>query len=104
MVSGDSQQIEKVKSIVKNMLIDGESAQFTDLKYYKATNFACGFVNAKNKMGGYVGNTSSTLPARKWMISLETDFKAQTTKRAWRGLRGLAVSNPGLQTATFGQA
>ncbi len=64
MVSGDSQQIEKVKSIVKNMLIDGESAQFTDLKYYKATNFACGFVNAKNKMGGYVGK-------KKFIASLD---------------------------------
>ena len=53
---------------------------------------------------GTSGNTSSTLPARKWLISLETDSKAQTTKRAWRGLRGLAVSNPGRQTTTFARA
>jgi hypothetical protein len=26
---------------------------------------------------------SSTLPERKWLISLETNLKVQTTKRAW---------------------
>lgn len=28
-------------------------------------------------------NLSSTLPARKWLISLETGSKSQTTKRVW---------------------
>ncbi len=46
------------------------------------------------------GITSSTLPARKWLISLETDIKPQTTKRAWRGLMGSVVSNPGPQKVT----
>jgi len=61
---GDSEKIDKIKSIVKERLIDGESAQFTDLKYYKSTNVGCGFVNAKNKMGGYVGK-------KKFVVSLE---------------------------------
>ena len=43
---------------------------------------------------------SSTLPARKWLIPLETDIKPQTTKRAWRGLMGSVVSNPGPQKVT----
>ncbi len=42
---------------------------------------------------------SSTLPARKWLISLETRSISQTTKRAWRGLMGLVVSIAGRQTA-----
>ena len=42
--------------------------------------------------------TSSTLPARKWLISLETRSKAQTTKRAYRGLMVWAVSIPKQQT------
>lgn len=60
----DSDKLEKMKSIIKETLIDGESAQFSDLKYYKSTNFGCGFVNAKNKMGGYVGK-------KKFIVSLE---------------------------------
>ena len=43
---------------------------------------------------------SSTLPARKWLIPLKTDIKPQTTKRAWRGLMGSVVSNPGPQKVT----
>ena len=50
--------------------------------------------------GPGTGNTSSTLPARKWLISLETDIKPQTTKRAGRGLMGSVVSNPGPQKVT----
>ena len=39
------------------------------------------------------GFTSSTLPARKWLIPLETYIKPQTTKRAWRGLMGSGVKS-----------
>jgi len=49
------------------------------------------------------GILSSTLPARKSMIPLETDFKAQTTKQVWPGSRGSAVSTPMRQTATSGR-
>ena len=52
----------------------------------------------------YFGDTSSTLLVRKWLIPLETQVKPQTTKQAWRGLMGSAVSTPGPQTATFGRA
>jgi len=51
-----------------------------------------------------MGLPSSTLPARKWLIPLETEVKPQTTKQAWRGLMMLAVSTPGLQTRTFERA
>lgn len=64
VASGDSSEVAKMKSIVKNVLTDGESAQFSDVKYYKSTNFGCGFVNAKNKLGGYVGK-------KKFIVSLE---------------------------------
>jgi site-specific recombinase XerD len=47
---------------------------------------------------------SSTLPARKWLISLETGVQSQTTKRVWRGFPGWAVPAPKLQTATSGRA
>lgn len=38
--------------------------------------------------GKVLGLLSSTLPARKSLISLETGSKSQTTKRVWSGFRG----------------
>jgi UDP-N-acetyl-D-galactosamine dehydrogenase len=55
------------------------------------------YLTHKDEMLGY---TSSTLAARKWLIPLETGIKPQTTKRAWRGLMGSVVSNPGPQKVT----
>jgi hypothetical protein len=52
---GDSKEITSAKNLVKSSLLDGESAQFSDVEFYKKTNYVCGLVNAKNKMGGYVG-------------------------------------------------
>lgn len=59
-----SKQIEEAKTIAKKELIDGESAQFLELKYFKETNYVCGQINAKNRLGGYVG-------AKKFVVSLE---------------------------------
>lgn len=42
---------------VKQALNDPDSAQFFDVEFFRKTGGACGFVNAKNKMGGYVGKT-----------------------------------------------
>jgi len=64
VASGESTEVAKVKSIVRSALIDGESAQFSDLNYYQVTKFGCGFVNAKNKLGGYVGK-------KRFVASLE---------------------------------
>lgn len=40
---------------VTRMLFDPESARFQDLKARTDTKVVCGYVNAKNKFGGYVG-------------------------------------------------
>lgn len=56
----------KMKSIIKEKLIDGESAQFSDLKYNKAGSYVCGYVNSKNRMGGYAGK-------KKFVVSLESN-------------------------------
>jgi len=58
----------------------------------------------KKVMERFPNLLSSTLPARKWLISLETGVQSQTTKRVWRGFRGWAVPTPKLQTATSGRA
>ena len=48
------------------------------------------------------GHSSSTLPERKYMISLETDFKAQTTNWVFPGQTGSVVLTPMQQIATSG--
>lgn len=45
------------KDAVKRLLNDPESARFSELNPGKQKGDVCGFVNAKNKMGGYVGDT-----------------------------------------------
>lgn len=49
--------IEHVKTLVKSSLKDPDSAKFDDIKYFPETKAGCGYVNAKNSMGGYVGLT-----------------------------------------------
>ena len=47
----------EAKEAVKRLLNDPESAQFSDLQDGKNKGDVCGMVNAKNRMGGYVGKT-----------------------------------------------
>ena len=47
--------IHTIQSVVKKPLLDPDSAQFSEVTFNRSTGFGCGFVNAKNKMGGYVG-------------------------------------------------
>ncbi len=47
----------KAMKVVAMALVDPESAKFEDVKYFNETGSACGYVNSKNRMGGYVGFT-----------------------------------------------
>lgn len=47
----------EAKDAVKRLLNDPDSAQFSELKNGKNKGDVCGMVNAKNRMGGYVGAT-----------------------------------------------
>jgi hypothetical protein len=40
-------------------------------------------IRAQRRQAGRPVTLSSTLPARKWLISLETGVQSQTTKRVW---------------------
>jgi hypothetical protein len=44
----------KAKERVKELLIDPTSAEFSDV--HTKGGVTCGFVNAKNRMGGFTGN------------------------------------------------
>lgn len=45
------------KTAVKQFLIDPDSAKFSEVENGKS-NSVCGYVNSKNRMGGYAGNTA----------------------------------------------
>lgn len=47
----------QLQSLVKQGLIDPDSARFSAMHYSAATGGACGRVNSKNRMGGYAGDT-----------------------------------------------
>lgn len=47
-----------VMEMVRQSLNDPESARFENVTFNPTTKFGCGLVNAKNRMGGYVGFTS----------------------------------------------
>ena len=44
-----------VMDMVRRSLNDPESARFENVTFNAKTKFGCGVVNAKNRMGGYVG-------------------------------------------------
>ncbi|QIL72325.1 hypothetical protein G7048_19375 [Diaphorobacter sp. HDW4B] len=48
---------QTAKTAVKKLLNDPDSAQFSEMRAGKDTGDVCGYVNAKNRMGGFVGNT-----------------------------------------------
>lgn len=43
------------ENLIKNNLIDPDSAKFSKITYSSKNNILCGYYNARNKMGGYVG-------------------------------------------------
>ena len=49
-------ETNKVKDAVRAVLLDPDSAKFSDIRKGHRDGVWCGLVNAKNKMGGYAGN------------------------------------------------
>lgn len=47
----------ELKKIAKERLIDPDSAKFGELSFSKDRHLACLNVNAKNRMGGYAGES-----------------------------------------------
>ena len=46
----------EIKKIVRQSLKDPDSAKFSKVTLSRKTGYFCGLVNAKNQMGGYVGD------------------------------------------------
>lgn len=74
--SEGSKQIEQAKGLVKNGLTDSGSAEFSDVSYYKSSNYVCGYVNAKNKLGGYVGKKEFLVSIKDGSVYFEPNRDA----------------------------
>lgn len=64
---------DRAKDAVRAILKDPDSAKFKDVQYNRKTGVSCGVVNAKNSMGGYVGDRAFVVEGGGSLASLEPD-------------------------------
>lgn len=75
-----------IEDAVRESLLDPESARFSEITEYTdedGDQWACVMVNAKNRMGGYTGDSM--------MLALKTE------EHGWQATSGL----PGVDCATY---
>lgn len=94
----NEEQIASLKTVITRQLIDPVSAQFTDFRARKVlsnngTGYqVCGYVNSKNRLGGYVGKRpflgafSPGTPNQFTLNSLPTAQFADSVYYACNGL------------------
>ncbi|SDJ25927.1 hypothetical protein SAMN05428983_0863 [Agrobacterium fabrum] len=76
----DRKQEEQIKQAVKGVLKDPDSAQFKDFQRGRhrgyasedrdAASYVCGFVNAKNSLGGYTGYAPFSYDTRSGAVEI----------------------------------
>jgi len=69
-----------VKKAVRESLVDPDSAKFGSVKYSKNGEAACVTVNAKNRMGGYTGDSQIIVEKidGKWSAINDEDTSQDT--------------------------
>lgn len=50
--------IRAAQDVMRGMLVEPGSAQFSNVRYMPSTGAVCGFVNGRNRLGGYAGKIS----------------------------------------------
>ena len=53
--------LQTIEAEVRARLIDPDSAKFEGVTFNRGKSVGCGFVNARNRMGGYIGRTHFVL-------------------------------------------
>lgn len=77
----------EAKEAVKRLLNDPESAQFSDMQDGKGKGDVCGMVNAKNRMGGYVGKTPFLFEKRTEMAVIVKPPEDSDFRSLWLGIK-----------------
>lgn len=78
---------QKAKTAVKALLNDPDSAQFTDVRPGKSAGDMCGMVNAKNRMGGYVGATPFFYEKRTETAAIVKSPETSDFRSIWLGIK-----------------
>lgn len=95
-IAGCSGQGE-AESGVKQLLNDPDSAQFTAVQPGAAKGNFCGLVNAKNRMGGYVGSTPFFYEKSTTTSAIVSPPKTDDFYSYWLAIR---ANSPGTEQYT----
>lgn len=77
----------EAKSGLKRLLNDPDSVQFFDLKRSPTGENVCGFFNAKNRMGGYVGRTPFFYEGLTTTTAIVPKVEDSDFRALWLGIR-----------------
>lgn len=72
---------------VKRLLSDPDSATFSDVRPGAAEGNFCGMVNARNRMGGYVGNTPFFYEKATTISAIVAPPKTDDFRSYWLSIR-----------------
>jgi len=82
--------IYTIQEVVRKPLLDPVSAQFSEVKFYRSSGYGCGYINAKNRAGGYVGR-------KRFVASLDGEVVIDPTQKS----NDVPVSTPRVEIPTF---
>lgn len=61
-------KVRLAQETVRGTLVDPGSAQFQKVEIFRGGDVVCGEVNAKNRLGGYVGRRGFVVRTRDWRV------------------------------------
>lgn len=82
-LGGCGVQEGKAKDAVRGLLIDPDSAQFSGVRPGVKERDVCGFVNAKNRMGGFAGRSPFYYDGERDSATLVNPPKDSDFRHAW---------------------
>jgi len=77
----------KAKEAVGKLLNDPYSAQYTEIGKGASSDYVCGYVNAKNKMGAYTGRTPFYYSKAMNMAFIASSPSDAEFRQLWRDLK-----------------
>lgn len=83
----------EAETSVKGLLNDPDSAKFTEVKPGAGKGSYCGFVNAKNRMGGYVGATPFFYEKSTGLAGIVAPVADRDFRSMWLAIQAGAASD-----------
>lgn len=80
-------EINEAKREVRRILIDPDSAKFESVYINKKSGAVCGYVNARNRMGGYTGSSPFVYEKSRGLIMVQESPTERDFERYFENLR-----------------